>query len=79
MDLRKISSEEGDQIDEASRIADHIFMYAVSRTAHMMNAADFDPEEADKKRRAICEEYPELVAGLQTMAIIYAATSAEKR
>ena len=76
MILPHIPEEQSERIQEACRVADHIFLNAVSRTADML---DLELPHKPKEIRSVCEEYPEIVAGfMQTIAAAYTLSNSDK-
>jgi hypothetical protein len=72
MNSRDVPREHLDRIEEACKAADHIFLCAVDRTAHMLELSATD-QHTPKHIRSICEKYPHIVAGfMQAIAVIYA-------
>ena len=71
MHVREMTLEQGDLIEDASKVAEHIFLFAVVRTAEMMEISDFNGEDVGS-RRAVCGKYSQIVAGfMQAIAVVY--------
>jgi hypothetical protein len=76
MSLRDNPDEQSERIDEACKVADHIFLNAVSRTAEML---DLELPHKPKEIRSVCEEYGDIVAGfMQTITAVYTLSNSGK-
>jgi hypothetical protein len=73
MHVREMSLVQGDLIEDASKVAEHMFVFAVVRTAEIMEVNNFNGEDAESTK-AICGRYPQIVAGfMQAIAAVYAS------
>ena len=73
-DPREITDKEGEKIDRAARIADHVFRHAVRRTAKLMSVPNFNGDESSI--RSVCDTYPQIVAGfMRVISTVYAANA----
>jgi hypothetical protein len=73
MHVREMSLVQGDLIEDASKVAEHMFLFAVGRTAEIMELNGFNGEDPESTK-AVCGKYPHIVAGfMQAIAAVYAS------